>query len=349
MKKSFAIFLCFLLLLPAGCKKTENKLYRAHFLTLFDTVTSIVGYSSSKEGFSGLAEQIQQKLGEYHKLYDIYNDYEGVNNIKTINDSAGKAPVFVDKRIISLLQFAKEQYKATGGAVNIAFGSVLKIWHDYREAGIDDPQNAAIPPMDLLKQASEHADMDNIIIDPEASTVYLNDPLMRLDVGAIAKGYAVEQVANYFENQGVRHLLISVGGNVRSVGGKLSDGTGKETNWEIGIQNPDKSSSKNELLTVMVSNCSVVSSGIYERYYTVNGVQYHHIVDPDTLMPSVYYAQVSIICKDSGLADALSTAVFNMPLDVGLSYIESLPDVEAMWMMKDGSLKYSNGFESLVK
>jgi thiamine biosynthesis lipoprotein len=188
-----------------------------------------------------------------------------------------------------------------------------------------------------------------VIIDPEASTVYLSDPLMRLDVGAIAKGYAVEQVAKSFESQGVQHLLVSVGGNVRAIGGKFSDETGKEVNWDIGIQNPDKNSAQTELFSVMISGLSVVSSGIYERYYTVDGVQYHHIINPDTLMPAAYFAQVTIICNDSGLADALSTAIFNMPLYAGIPYIESLPDVEALWVMKDGSLAYSSGFESFMK
>ncbi len=348
MKKSIAVCLCLVLLLT-GCEKLEMKMYQAHFLTLFDTVTTIIGYSDSKEDFTELSEQIQQKLEEYHQLYDIYNDYEGINNIKTINDNAGKSPVVVDRRIIALLQFSKEQYKATDGAVNVAFGPVLKLWHNSREAGLEDPENAALPPMELLEQAFDHTDIDNLIIDSEASTVYLSDPLMRLDVGAVAKGFAVEQVAEYFENEGIRHLLLSVGGNVRAIGGKFEDGTEKETSWEIGIQNPDKSSSESELLSVLISNCSVVSSGIYERYYTVDGVQYHHIINQDTLMPSTYFAQVTIVCKDSGIADALSTAIFNMPLNEGLHYIESLPDVEALWVMKDCSLKYSSGFESFVK
>ncbi|HWP79793.1 MAG TPA: FAD:protein FMN transferase [Candidatus Acidoferrum sp.] len=348
MKKTVALGLCLLLLLT-GCQRTEKKTYQAHFLSLFDTVTTIVGFADSKEEFSELAGQIQQKLEEYHQLYDIYNDYEGVNNLKTVNDNAGIAPVAVDGRIIDLLRFSMEQYEATGGAVNVAFGPVLALWHDYREAGLEDPGAAALPPMELLTQALAHTDIEDVIVDEEASTVYLSDPSMRLDVGAVAKGYAVEQVARYFEDEGVQHLLLSVGGNVRAIGGKLEDKTEKEIPWEIGIQNPDKSSSESELLSLLITGRSVVSSGIYGRYYTVDGVQYHHIIDPATLMPSAYFAQVTIVCPDSGLADALSTAVFNMPLDEGLAYIESLPDVEALWVMKDGTLAHSSGFESLIK
>jgi thiamine biosynthesis lipoprotein len=172
---------------------------------------------------------------------------------------------------------------------------------------------------------------------------------MRLDVGAVAKGYATEQVARYFEGQGVKSLLISIGGNVRAIGEKLIPDSSGEKRWNIGVQNPDKSSPDSDLMNVLVSGLSVVSSGIYERYYTVDGVQYHHIIDPTTLMPSVYFAQVTILCRDSGLGDALSTAVFNMPLEQGRKYIESLGSVEAVWVMKDGSLEYSGGFKKYLK
>ena len=98
--------------------------------------------------------EIQEQLTKYHRLFDIYNSYEGVNNLKTINDHAGIAPVKVDQEIIALLLFAKEQYFATGGVLNIAFGPVLKIWHDYRTKGILDPLAAEVPPRQLLEEAA---------------------------------------------------------------------------------------------------------------------------------------------------------------------------------------------------
>ncbi len=95
---------------------------------------------------------------------------------------------------------------------------------------------------------------------------------------------------------------------------------------------------------MFIDGMSVVSRGVYERYYTVNGVQYHNIIDPETLMPATYFAQVTLLCRDFGQADALSTAVFNMPLVQGISLINGLKDVEAAWVMKDGSIEYSAGF-----
>lgn len=349
MKRFLILLFCILFVLPGGCKKeAETTRYQAEFLSLFDTVTTVVGYADSKENFTEFAEQFKSKLQEYHELYDIYNDYEGVNNIKTINDNAGIAPVEVDQRIISMLLFAKEQYEATAGKVNVAMGAVINIWHEYRDAGLEEPENAVLPPMEELTLAAAHTDINDLVIDASASTVYLKDPLMRLDVGAVAKGYAVEQLAIYFEEQGVTSLLFSVGGNVRAIGEKRNDETGEMVPWTIGIQNPDKTSSDTELLDVLISDLSVVSSGVYERYYTVDGVRYHHIIDPETLMPAQYFTAVSILCTDSGLGDALSTAVFNMPLDQGRQLIESIAGTEALWVMLDGSLEYSSGFQSYV-
>ena len=201
--------------------------------------------------------------------------------------------------------------------------------------------------MTLLQEANEHTNIDDLVIDAAASTVYIRDPLMRIDVGAIAKGYATEQVAQYFEKQGVTNLLFSVGGNVRALGGKFDDGSDLVVPWKVGVKNPDLDSSETELLTVAAEDCSVVSSGIYERYYTVDGAQYHHIIDPKTLMPAAYYAQVTIVCKDSGLADALSTAAFVLQHEEALAYINAMDGVEACWVLKDGSRFYSDGFETL--
>lgn len=328
-----------------ACSNPKMTRYEAEFLVLFDTVTKIVAYTKSKEEFNKYSQLIYDNLKEYHELYDIYNNYDGINNIKTINDNAGIKPVKVDKKIIDLLLFAKDKYKNTSGKMNVAFGSVLKIWHDYRTEGIEDPENAKLPPRDKLEAAEKHTDINKVIIDEAASTVFLKDPEMRLDVGAVGKGYATEQVSQIAMKNGFISGLISVGGNVRSLGTK---GEGKEL-WNIGIQNPNKDADKSVLQVAYLSNLSLVTSGDYERYYTVNGKNYHHIIDPETLFPSEYYKSVTIICGDSGFADVLSTAVFNMPFEQGLKYIDSLPDTEALWVLKNGEIKYSADFKKLIK
>jgi len=337
------IFFVLLILAVIFNQKQEQKelaRYNATFLDVFDTRTDIVGYSTSKEEFTEQVALLKEKLEYYHKLYDIYSDYEGIVNIKTINDNAGVAPVKASQEIIDLLLFSKQMYEQTNGQINIAMGSVLKIWHDYRDTGINNPESASLPPMEVLQEASQYCDIEQLVIDEEAMTVYLADEHMSIDVGSIGKGYAVQRVAEYAKEIGMESALLSVGGNVCAVGSKL-DGS----DWRVGIQNPDLSSEEAYIRKVDVSEACVVTSGDYQRYYVVDGVKYCHIIDGDTLMPADYFPAVTIICKDSGRADALSTSVFNMPFEEGLAFVNSLEDVEAAWILEDGTVAYSEGFE----
>ena len=336
-------FLCLLLAcaLLCGCaaagNETERKTYEATFLTLFDTVTVINGAADSKEAFTEIAYAIRDELQVYHQLFDIYNDYEGITNLKTVNDMAGQAPVKVDRRIIDLLLDCRVYYELTGGMVNVAMGSVLKLWHNARNAGINDPANARLPDMDQLTEASQYADIEAIMIDEEASTVYIADPKVQLDVGAVAKGWSAQRVA---ENA-PEGLLISVGGNVCATGPKDEKGTP----WVVGVQNP---AGDNYLHTIYVTQESVVTSGDYQRCYVVDGNLYHHIIDPVTLLPGTYWRSVTIVCADSGLADALSTALFLLPLEEGKLLAEK-SGAEAMWVDADGSQYYTEGFQALIR
>ena len=342
MRKRMILLLLALALLLSGCaagpKAEEPKYYNATFLTLFDTVTTIRGRAESEAAFTETAQAVHDELLVYHQLFDIYNDYEGLNNLKTINDNAGIAPVEVDSRIIALLLDCREYYERTGGRVNVAMGSVLNLWHEARNDGINDPANAYLPDGEALKAAANHMDLNAVVIDEEASTVYLPDPGMRLDVGAVAKGWSVQRVSE----TAPAGLLISVGGNICATGPK--DDTG--TPWVGGIQDPDRGDSY--LHTVYVTGGSVVTSGDYQRTYMVDGKLYHHIIDPDTLYPSAYWRSVTIVCDDSGLADALSTALFLLPLEEGQKLLDE-SGAEAMWADGEGNRFYSPGFEKLIR
>lgn len=344
MKRWAALFMTILITAAVtGCSlspASEAKRYQAEFLTLFDTATKIVGYADSEEEFKEQVQIVYDELEKYHQLYDIYNDYDGINNIKTINDKAGVEPVVVDERIIDLLLLGKDMYEKTEGKLNIAFGSVLSIWHEYRTDGLNDPENAKLPPMEKLIEANKHVDIDKVIIDEEKSTVYLEDADMSLDVGSIGKGYAVEQAAKAAKEAGVTSMLMSVGGNIRGIGVK-----GDGERWKVGIQNPFDEEAEEYLKKVYIEDVSLVTSGDYQRYYEVEGKRYHHIINTDTLLPAENFTAVSILCADSGIADALSTSVYNMTYEEGLSFIEGLEGVEAMWIFKDRTIKYSSGFE----
>ena len=323
-------------------KNQKNK-YTTHSMDYFDTVITITGYEESQEKFDTVSNEMLSLLSEYHKLFDIYHRFDGIENMCTINEvvDGEHRTVNVDRRIIDMLLYAKEMYIKTNGIMNIAMGSVLSIWHDYRTIGKDNPEEASLPPMDSLRRASEHSDISKIVIDDVNNTVTLTDPLMKLDVGAIAKGYATECVARLFEKKGISGYVLNVGGNVRTIGSK-ADGT----DWTIGIENPNSS---DYLAYLQLNGQSVVTSGSYQRFYYVDGKPYHHIIHPETLMPANEYLSVSIICKDSGLGDALSTALFCLPQEEGKALIESMEDVEAMWVDNDGKKVYSSGWKNYQK
>ena len=327
-------------ILLTGCASSspqpERVSYTATYLTLFDTLTTIKGFAESEAEFQAMVQKIHDELEEYHQLFDIYNDYD-IPNLKTVNDSAGVAPVKVDERIIALLLDCKAYYELTNHKVNAAMGSILSLWHDARTHGINDPVNAALPDTNALLLAAEHMDFSCVVINEADSTVFITDPDVSLDVGAVAKGWAAQRVAENAPSG----LLISVGGNVCATGPKDESGTP----WVVGIQNPDSS---DYLHTIYLTKGSVVTSGDYQRAYTVDGKSYHHIIDPDTLYPSAHWRSVTIVCEDSGLADALSTALFVLPQEEGQALLDQCGAM-ALWVCMDGTILYSPGFETLIR
>ncbi len=342
MKRNLIVYLLLLsifasILVSCGQKKQK---YSEYSFEYFDTVTTITGYADSQEEFDAVADEILSLLEEYHKLFTIYHRYDGMENLCTINElvDGEHRTVTVDRRIIDMLLYAKHAYDMTGGKVNVAMGSVLSVWHEYREDGMDEPWNAELPPMEQLQKAAQHTDIDKVLIDEQACTVKLTDPQMRLDVGAIAKGYAVEMIAQHMEKKGIDGYVINVGGNVRTLGAK-PDGNG----WTVGVENPDENA-EGYLAYLQLRGKSLITSGSYQRYYVVEGKRYHHIIDPATLMPADYFTSVSIVCDSSADGDALSTALFCMTYEQGLALIESLDGVEAMWLTTSGEKYYSSGF-----
>ena len=342
--------------LLAGCGSTSGSTassaadgpqrYSTVFYDVFDTVTQVIAYCDSEEEFTAQMDALHADLVEYNQLYDIYNDYDGVTNIKTINDNAGIAPVTVDDKILGMLELAQTMYDTTSGKLNIALGSVLNIWHNYREAALadDNDSNNQLPTQEELDAVAQHCDIANLIIDEDAKTVYLADPAMSLDVGSVGKGYAVEMVAQAAEARGLKSALISVGGNLRAIGTK-PDGS----QWSGGVENPWNASdvytaSSSYVSGVNMSDMALVTSGNYQRYYVVDGVRYHHLIDPDTLWPARYFDSVSVLSPDSGAADCLTTGLFCMSLEDGQKLIESLDGVEALWCTPDGEVIQSSGW-----
>ena len=329
-------FLCFV-----SCNRTQEPQVQAEsYYDFFDTVSVVFSYKGdSPEEFSKNCKAVSALLSEYHKLFDIYYEYEGINNIKTINKNAGKAPVKVDEKLIDFLLYCKQIYTITDGKTNIAMGSVLKLWHDEREIGIEEPWNAKLPDAQALQDAALHSDINSLIIDEKAGTVLISDEKVQLDVGAIGKGYATQKAAELLIANGVSSYVLNIGGNICAIGAKTS-GEG----WTTGITNPDKASSEPFVCKVDIKDTSLVTSGDYERYYVVDGKNYHHIINPETLMPAEYFSSVSVFISDSALADALSTALFCMSYEDGLKLAEKT-GAEVIWVRPDGEILMTDGVE----
>ena len=329
-----------LLVFMTGCPKTADKAQPQGmvYYNFFDTVSYIYSYAGdTSEVFDANCEQASAVLERYHRLFDIYYEYSGVNNLRTVNQNAGGEAVKVDEELIDFLLYAKELYETTGGEMNIMMGSVLKLWHDCRTEAGETPSKARIPTEAELAEAAKHTDISLLEIDEAAGTVRIADSAAAIDVGALGKGYATEKAAQCLRELGVDGYVLNIGGNIRIIGTK-PDGTG----WVTGVKNP--ADPEQYLLTMTIADTSCVTSGDYERYFTVDGTRYHHIIDKDTWMPATFFSAITVVTPDSALADALSTALFAMSYEDGAALVEKLDGVEVLWVTPDGTQYRTDGF-----
>lgn len=352
------VIVSFFLLLPllTACSVTskENQIsntgkqYQKYSITNYSALNTVSEISSyAIEDQQEQLEELNNLLEEWNKLFDIYKNYDGIHNIKTINDYAGKEPVEVDQRIISVLKKGIEIEKLTNGTCNIAFGSVLSIWHHYREKGLENEAEAQVPTKKELKKAARHTDISNLIIDEKKGTVYLKDPDMSLDLGAIAKGCAGDDIARRAKELGMDSVMINLGGNVLTIGNKKSDENG--TDWIAGIQNPDNANELSYLFKLKLNDRALVTSGDYQRFYEVDGKKYSHIIDPLTLFPPEKYRSVTVYMESSGMADALSTSLFIADLEEGKELISEIEgECEVIWVLQDGSVEMTEGIKGMV-
>ena len=333
-----------LLLTLVGCTGGgDNKPLEKVYFTYFDTISYIYCYANEEPAvFEARAAMVSQLLWEYHQLFDIYHAYEGVDNLYTLNQQAGGDAMKADERLLDFLSEAKQLYTLTDGHMNVMMGSVLKLWHQHRTRALEDPDNATIPGVDALEEAKKHTDIESLEIDFERNTLRISDPKASIDVGAVGKGYAAEMAARALTQAGATGYVLNIGGNIRVIGTK-PDGTG----WRTGIKdpaNPDEAFAA----VLNIANTSCVTSGSYERFFTVNGVRYHHIIDEKTCMPAAFFPSVTVVTENSCLADALSTALFCMSQEAGAALVASMDGVEVLWVMADGEIKMSDGMAALV-
>ena len=354
MKKKLFILLIGLLCLSA-CTSQEPTLQRFQRViggsdvdpVGFDTSFTLIGYTETEKQFNDYIDQLREEMMALNQLFDKYNNYEGVNNLKTINDKAGIEPVVVDSKIIELLLMSKEQYDENYQKFDPTLGALLDIWHDYREEGLllnEQDQYGEIPSRDILEEAKACTGWDFVEINQEDSSVFLTKDCASLDLGGIAKGYATELVSKSLYDSGLEHFSLSSGGNVK-VQNTKPDGS----QWNIGIGEPVYISLGTTVDVLSIDEeLSIVTSGDYQRFYYGADMQLlHHLIDPETLMPLNQFRSTTIVMKDSGYADMYSTVLYLLDYETGKEWIEAhnkkYPDqqIEGYWVI-DSDSEYWN-------
>lgn len=341
MKKIGIVLL--LVISLAGCTSKTQKQYSKTTLTAgFDTSITLLASADSQEEFDDYFQLMINEFTTYNKFFDKYNSYEGINNIKTINDQAGIEAVKVDPIIMEMMILSKEIYTVSDEFFDITMGAVLNIWHNYREDAINsnefDPVGE-VPTISELENASVNTGWQYVEIDETNNTIFITQKGVSIDVGGVAKGLATEKVAKTLEAAGLTSGIVNAGGNVKTIGMKNStDG------WKIGITLPTFAANK-EIDTIQIpESMAFVTSGVYQRYYTgSDGKLYHHIINPKTLFPAEYFESVTVITKDSGLADALTKALFMKSYEDGVAFVQKYNQdhpnekISVIWIAKDNA------------
>lgn len=276
----------------------------------------------------------------FDDLFDLIDKYEYMvsKNIETsevseVNRQAGIGPVKVSDAIIEMLALGKEYSEDSNGLFDLSIGSLVDLW------GIGTKE-AHIPEESEIQKSIDKVDYNKIDFDTSGSTVFLEEPEMVLDLGAIAKGYIADRVKDMILEKGYKSAIVNLGGNVLTVGNKPNSDS-----WAIGVRDP-RSDATTEMGILYLEDNSIVSSGVYERYFVEGDIRFHHIINPKTGFPEQNdMMSISIISKLSVEGDALSTSVFLMGLERGLEYIESRKDVDAVFIMQDLSVYISSGLK----
>lgn len=327
--------LCLLVLFISGCKFPEQTNEVSDTGFYFNTIIKITLYDTDN---SSLINDCFTMADKYEKMFSntIFD-----SDISKINSNAGITAVEVNPETIEILNLAIKYCKLSDGKFDITIGKLSELWNISQiSQNIKNDNNitdsSVIPNESDILSLVSHIDYNNIIID--GNTVYLSDSDAKIDLGGIAKGYVADKMKEYLIGKGITSGIINLGGNVLSIGSK-SDGSP----FNVGIQRPfDKSG---EIITkVPVVSKSVVTSGIYERYYKVDDIIYHHLLDSQTGYPiKNNLLSVTIISDSSTEGDALSTMCFSLGLEEGMNFINQTDNIEAIFITDDYELHYSDG------
>ncbi len=335
------LFILILSLAVAGCGKqasrgsdggAETALPVSETYYIFGTVVTVKVYDAkvTKENFA--------KIGEILKDVDRWLNRENADSdIAKVNRMAGKEAAAVSPETFTAVKFALEDSQKSNGVFDLTVGPLVDLWGIGKE-GAHKPADTDIAKAKAL------IGYQDVVLDEAKHTVMLKRPGMSLDIGGTGKGYAADLIADYLVSQGFGGSIIDMGGNLLTVGLK-PDGS----EWNIGIQNPDKSRG-NTIGTVKVGPLAVVASGIYERFFIENGVRYHHIMDTATGAPiQNELASVTILCDGAMVGEGLDNLVFAYGLEKGLEYVDARSGVEAIFITKDHKVYVSKGLKGKLQ
>jgi FAD:protein FMN transferase len=319
--------LCLGLFFITSCSKPESSAHRRSQF-LMGTLVEISVYEKDKD-LAQLA--IQNAFDEIQRMEKLMSTHIPTSEISQINQSAGLRTVSVSPEVLEVIRRALYWAEQTDGALDVSIGPVHELW-DF------DGDHPALPDKNTLAQELLKVDYRKIQI--ENQTVFLMDKGMRLHLGAIAKGYAVDQAINILQDSNIRHALINAGGDLKTLG-KRPD----QTAWKIGLQHPRRPESI--LASFSLTEKAVATSGDYQKYFDHEGIRYHHILNPKTGYPVTGVMSATVVAKTVMDADSLSTALFVMGAKKGLAFIDSLKDAEGLIMNQDKSPHLSQGMADL--
>ncbi len=269
------------------------------------------------------------------KVYSIEKEISSwipSSQTSQINKKAGKEAVKVSNRLFSLIERSIKVSKISKGYFDISFASINKFW-------TFDGSEHKMPSKEELKESVKHINYKNIILDTVEQSVFLKDSLMRIGFGAIGKGFAADEAKKLMLRLGANSGVVNAGGDILAWGQKVDSSP-----WRVGIANPFKK--EKVIITLDLKNTALVTSGNYERFLTINGDSYGHIINPKTGMPVKGLASVSILCKSAELADALATTAFVLGEIEGMRLVNHLEGVEAIFISDNNKIFYSKGLSS---
>lgn len=326
-KNLFFPLLLILITTLIGCNKnttsTSEPISRTELF--MGTVIKITLYDSND---STILDKAFDKVAEIESLVSIN---ESGTELDKVNDFAGISPIEVTSTTYEIVEKGLEYSKLSNGDFDITIGPLVKLWN----IGLD---GAKVPTQEEINSVLPLIDYNLLELNEEDNTIFLKNKGMMIDLGSIAKGYAADEISRILTEDNVNSAIIDLGGNIYAHGIKPSGQA-----WNIGIQNPFNT--RGDIIGVLkVKNKTVVTSGIYERYIEKDGIKYHHLLNPNTGYPfENNIAGVSIVTDKSTDADALSTTVFAKGLEEGLKFVESLSNVDAIFITKDNKVYITDG------